>query len=303
MDRRSFLTWSAVSPVSVTAGALGRPRYRQSLPRRSSRPLPTGLRNLDYVLRGGLTPGAVTLLGATPGRGIVHPLTLSIIDHHLQREGRPVAFVTAYVSRDDLLWRLASMRAGVPCHISRHGLWQDDRQRRTYEETRQAIEESALHYESIRRLRTFDDLARSLRKVHVRHPLALVVIDDVGEFKDLRCAQVPERAAGNVGRAMQHLARAVEAPILAVHWFFSIARPGEWSDDPAICPPPDQVSLGHNIPMLEYCDAFLIVNRLPVEWWKDRRFTIDVSFHPRASTGDCSCHTIDASTWRVQEGA
>lgn len=303
MDRRSFLAWSAASPVSVAAGAVARRPYRQTVAAACGSPVATGLGNLDEVLGGGLTPGGVTLLGAPPRRGLVHPLTLSIIDHHLQCQGRPVVFVTASLSRGDVLWRLASMRAGVPSHVTRHERWENDEQRKGYEQALEAIEKSPLHYESIQRPRTLADLERSLRQVHRHHPLALVVIDDVGGLRDLRCAVAPEHAAARVGRRLQRLARATGAPILAVCWFAWVIQLGEWSEEWPEFLPPDERNLGPRMPIVDSCDAFLIASRLPIERRGYGRFSIDVSFHPLASKGHCSLHTIDAATWRVSEGA
>ena len=94
-----------------------------------------------------------------------------------------------------------------------------------------------------------------------------------------------------------------KAPILAVCWFAWVEQV---SDSPEGWPelvPPDARNLGSRMPILDGCEAFLIASRLPVHRWGHGRFTIDVSFHPLASTGHCSLHTIDIATWRVSEGA
>ena len=303
MDRRSFLAWSALSPVSVAAGLAKHRRYRQPAPHPSGDPVPTGLTYLDDILRGGLTPGSVTLVGVTPGRAMIHPLTLTILDHRLQHGDGPVGFATAFLSRQAVTHRLATIRSGVDSHVARRGLWRNERERTAYEQARRAAESSPLHYESIRRLRPLADLTRSLLELHRSHPLDLVVIDDVGGLKDLRCAEDRERAAADVGRRLRRLARSVGAPILAVCWFAWVTQLSPLSDDWPVFVPPGQTELGPMMPVLDFCDAFLVSSPLPLRDPRFPPFAINVSFHPRTSTGCSSCHTIDRLTWRLEDGA
>ena len=236
MNRRSFLAWPALSAVSVAGASVrGSGQYRQALPPNGD-PLPTGLANLDDILRGGLTPGALTLLGTTPEREIGECLALAIIDHHLRHCERPIAFVTGRLSREDVVRFLAASRSRVDRHRARRGLWKSEQDRKAYRTAHQAIEASALHYESIRRLRPLADVERCLRRVHRSHPLALVVIDDVTELKDMRCASDRERAAARVGRRLRDLARWMRVPVLAACPF---AWPTELTafPDPVYVPP------------------------------------------------------------------
>ena len=305
MDRRSFLAWSALSPVSVAAGIAKRRRYRQPLPRPGGSPVPTGLIDLDHVLRGGLTPSAVTLLGTTPEREIGECLALAVTDHHLRRSEGPVAFVTRRLSREDAVWLLAASRSGAGRHTARRGLWKSEEDRKAYEAAYEGIEASALHYESIRRLRPLADLERSLGRVHESHPLTLVVIDDVTGLKDMRCASDREMAAARVGRRLRDLARSIRVPVLAACPFAWLTQLNAVSDPDPLYVPPDQTNLGPLMPILDFCDAFLVASPLFLAR-QGRRYTridVRVEFHPRASTGSCSCHTIDHLTGRVHDGA
>ena len=306
MNRRSFLAWSALAPVSAVHGIVkpGGPYRQGGAARPSGIPVPTGLTNLDEILGGGLLPGELTLLAPTPGLEILGCLAVALLDHHLQRRPEPAALVTARWNRDVLVWYLAASRSGVHLHRARIGHWRNNQEREAYESAARAIESSPLHYESIQRLRFLDDVERSLRSVHESQPLAIVILDDIAQLRDIACSGSREEAAARVGRHLREMARSMRVPILAG---CPVAWATEWpSPTPDLMPgffPPSQQNLGPMVPILDHCDAVLFASEMPQLAKRESRIAIDVGFHPRASRGSSTCHTIDRLTGRITDGA
>jgi len=306
MDRRSFLAWSALAPVSAVHGIVkpGGPYRQGGAARPSGTPFSTGSPHLDAILGGGLMPGELTLLALTPGSEIMDFLAISILDHHLQRHPEPVALVTARWNRNVLIRRLATSRGGVDRPRASRPLWRSPREREAYEDAARSIRASAFHYESIQRLRFLDDVDRSLRSVHESHPLALVILDDLVELRDIACSESREEAAARVGRHLREMARSMCVPILAG---CPVAWATEWpADAPELTSgflPPSQRDLGPLVPILDHCHAALFASELPQLARREWRIRIDVAFHPRASRGSSTCHTIDRLSGRITDGA
>jgi hypothetical protein len=306
MNRRSFLAWSASAPLSA-ASVLIRPRgrYRQEgATPPSGVPIPTGMACLDEILGGGLVPGELTLLAQTPGSEIMDYLAVAILDHHLQRRPEPAALVTARWNRDVLISRIAASRSGVDRHRAWRGLWRNRQEREAYLNAARSVETSALHCESIQRLRTLADVEQSFRGVHEAHPLALVVMDDIAELRDIASSESREEGAARVGRHLHEMARSMSVPILAG---CSVAWATEWGPlSPELTRgflPLSQRDLGALVPILDHCDAALFASELPQLVKREWRVSIDVAFHPRASRGSSTCHTIDRGTGRITDGA
>jgi len=306
MDRRSFLAWSALAPVSAVHGIVkpGGPYRQGGAARPSGTPVSTGLTVLDEILGGGLLPGELTLLAPTPGLEILGCLAVALLDHHLQRRPEPAALVTARWNRDVLVHHLAASRSGVDRHRAWRGYWRNSLEREAYESAARSVESSALHYESIQRLRFLADVERSLRSVHESHPLAVVVLDDIVHLRDFACGKPQEETAARVGRHLREMARSMCVPILAG---CPVAWATEWpSPSPGITPgflPTSQTNLGPMVPILDHCDAALFASELPQLAKRDWRIRIDVAFHPRTSRGSSTCHTIDRRTGRISDGA
>lgn len=77
--------------------------------------IPTGLKELDDQLNGGLRPGHLVVVGARPGMGKT-ALSLSI-GANMGRAGNPVAMFSMEMPRREVLERLVSMQSRI--HLSR----------------------------------------------------------------------------------------------------------------------------------------------------------------------------------------
>jgi len=250
MDRRSFLAWTALAPVSAATEFAGlRRRYRQMAgPPFIGTPLPTGLKDLDDALRGGLTPSAVTLF-VSRDHAVVSDLALNIVNYHLQHSAGPVAYLDASRIREDVVTRLACIRSGTLNPDCELGMEQGPERLAAHAAARSAIEAEELHYEDLRRLRPIADVERSLRKVHEAHPLRLIVLDHVAALRDIQCAGTDQTAVAQAGRRLRGLARSLRVPILAC---CHVPR-GESGFRKQ--PPLRQADLGPLVPILDSCDA------------------------------------------------
>ena len=81
--------------------------------------IPTGLKNLDAILGGGLPMGGLVTLGAVSSTGKT-TLCLQIADH-IAASGRPVLFVTVEQGRHELVAK--SISRIVRCQPTRNGGW------------------------------------------------------------------------------------------------------------------------------------------------------------------------------------
>ncbi len=300
MNRRSFLALGTLCPVSAAARDL-KPQAAWptgSPPRRAL--VPTGLAGLDWALRGGLPGGGLTLLGSWHEINLA--VVLGITEKRLRHSGQPVALISAHYSRPDALWLLASQRVGVDRHKAARGLWDSEGQRAQYERAHEAIRASPLMYRSIERLTPVGELEQAVRHAHAGSPLGFVMIDGVEHLQEIECAWDRKRAARRVGRRLRTLARSINAPILAACGLTWCRAAGGWTA-PWSEGIRSQADLGPLVPLLRYCDCCLLGHGFPLEQARFLRLAIDVEFHPRASRGSNSCHTVDRLTGRITPGA
>jgi len=307
MDRRSFLALCGLGPLSV-AGKLNRPRgfYGQGPPDPpSATPISTGQSNLDEILGGGLMPGEVTLMAMIPSLPTFGALGFSAIGHHLRQRREPVAFAALGWNREAVVERLACARSGMPLHPGIRTHWGRGVDLRRHEAVTQQIESSGLHFETLHPRFATADVEQSLRRVHERHPFALVVIDDVVDLWELHWRRdASADAAASTGRQLKAIARSMRVPILAG------CPVREWRDSPPVpgtpmvgCQLPSQRDLGELAPILDHCDALLLEQVLPQFERGQFRFAIEIGFHPRVRRGCVSLHTMDLWACRVSEGA
>ncbi len=132
MNRRGFLSCSALAPLSAAAGLLRGRGYRQAgaVPP-TGRPLSTGLADLDSILGGGLPAAGVTLVLGQDSL-CAEELLLNVVERHLGKDAGPVAYVGAWYSRGYVVDRLAFVRGGLDRFARRRGLWPQGR--RTHSE-------------------------------------------------------------------------------------------------------------------------------------------------------------------------
>jgi hypothetical protein len=292
MNRRGFLSCSALAPLAAAAGLVRRGRYRQASEEPpSGRPLPTGLADLDAVLRGGLPAAGVTLI---LGRDSLcaEALLLNLAERHLHEDAAPVAYVSAWHSRERIVDRLAFVRSGLDRFAKRRGLWAA-RQENAFREARDQILRSQLHYEDARRLRSLSDVAASLSQVRRAHGLRLVVLDNAFWFAEGVGQEAPEAEAQAIGCGLRATAALLGVPLIAL-CPIPLAESDEGSQISL------QPALGQSAGILEHCAACLAVR---FEVIGSEGASVQVEFHTTASRGDVSFHSHDRGSGRISDWA
>jgi len=295
MDRRGFLSWSVRAPLSAVGELLRGPRCREAAGEGpAAAPLSTGLPVLDEILDGGLPGVGVTLL---LGRdtGCAEALLLNIVSRHLAPKAAPVAYVSAWHTRERIIDRLAYVRTGLDRFGKRRGRW-TSKDQGTFEAGREEILRSRLHFEDARRLRSLADVARSLLLVKRARGLGLVVVDDAPWFVEAAGTQEPGAAAEAVGAGLRDAAESLGIPVIAfcpVSW-------DKCSDDTGNSMQP---ALGPSAPLLRHCVACLAIRFQDAATWGKDRVAVAVEFHPTASRGSVSFHCYDQRSSRITDRA
>ncbi|MEU5980274.1 type II toxin-antitoxin system prevent-host-death family antitoxin [Streptomyces sp. NPDC047315] len=191
-------------PLTAAADVLSSARDMPSL----SFALPA----LDAVVQG-ISPGRLTLIAARPGAG-GSLLAVAAARHTALTEGRSVLYAASGPSQTDVVARVIASHAGVSYHAWRSG---------TLPEPEAAAAHLAQAALRERRDTLLIDDGRDLDATVISEvatdwgagPLALVVVDRLQHLPDEHLALSGDALPG-AARRLAHLARQIQAPVLAV---------------------------------------------------------------------------------------
>jgi replicative DNA helicase len=173
--------------------------------------IPTGLRDLDRRLNGGLRPGQLALLAARPGLGKTG-LALTMAYELGVRRGRSVGVVSLEMGRDELLQRLIAMHTGIDTRqVERRARQGDERVMDALGVLAGApiaIEDSAM-------LNVMDVRSKA-RRLASEGRLDLLIVD----YLQLLLAEAGGASrvdeVSRISRQLKLLARELECPVLAL---------------------------------------------------------------------------------------
>ena len=170
--------------------------------------VPTGLRQLDALLGGGLMKTGLYFLAGRPGMGKT-ALALAVAQH-AAAEGRETVFVSMEMSAEQLTARRAAALTGVDSAALLTGQLDEEQYRRVAEASR--VLAAAPLYVTAGRAWAPEALAAMLR---TRRGCGLVVVDHFSLFL------LPGRQAAHLeyaaaAHALKRLAQAADAPVLCL---------------------------------------------------------------------------------------
>ncbi|MDY5584277.1 MAG: replicative DNA helicase [Arcanobacterium sp.] len=175
--------------------------------------LPTGFADLDEKLNG-LRPGQMIIVAARPGMG-KSTLAMDICRHAAIKQGKPVAFFSLEMNRNELVQRALSAESGIFLNkLIRGDLNAQDWERVV--ETMTRIGESPLIVDDSPNL-TMTEIRAKARRLHQQNDIQLIVIDYLqlltsgGKLVESRQQEVSE-----FSRAIKLLAKELKIPIIAV---------------------------------------------------------------------------------------
>lgn len=173
---------------------------------------PTGLKDLDDKLNGGLRPGNVVVIAARPSMGKT-ALALSIGEHVATNEGLPVGVLSMEMPKPEVQNRRVSMRSGVPFHKILRPERMNDIEWGQMTAAVETLTQVPL-YVSDQTALTINQVRSKARALKRRHGLRVLVIDYIGlmEGTDRKANRATQ--LGEVSRGLKALAKELDMAIL-----------------------------------------------------------------------------------------
>ena len=187
-------------------------QYRQAVEQgRARQVVPTGYRDLDALLGGGMLASGMYTLAARPGMGKT-TLALNIADRVAQRVG-PVLFVSLEMDQEQITAKRISRCSGIPGNR----LLMDKLTEGEYQRMADAAAQLSRLPLTVNKApyATVDDVAMLARRVK---DLRLIVIDYIGKLSPPASARRKDRIEymTEISGAIKTLARMLHVPILAL---------------------------------------------------------------------------------------
>lgn len=173
---------------------------------------PTGLKDLDDKLNGGMRPGQVLVIAGRPSMGKT-ALALSIGEHVGIDQGKPVGVLSMEMPKIEVQNRRVSMTSNVPFHKILRPERMNDLEWGQMSAAVEALRQVPL-YVSDQTALTINQVRAKARALKRRHGLGLLVIDYIGlmEGTDRRANRATQ--LGEVSRGIKALAKELGVPVL-----------------------------------------------------------------------------------------
>ncbi|MFD0078494.1 replicative DNA helicase [Streptomyces sp. NPDC127166] len=175
--------------------------------------IPTGFTDLDS-LTGGFQPGQLIVVAARPAMG-TSTLVLDFLRSAAIKHNLPTALFSLESRRTEVSMRLLCAESRVALHHMRSGTMTDEdwtRLARRMPDVSQAplfVQDD--HYTG------FSDLRAHCRRLHARHGLRLVAIDDLQHLTyGTRRLSSRYEEISEIARCLKHLAMELEIPIITI---------------------------------------------------------------------------------------
>jgi len=174
--------------------------------------VPTGFLDLDDKTRG-LQNGELIVLAARPSVG-KSALALNIAEHVAVDSGRPVAFFSLEMSKEELALRLISSRGRVDGQALRKANVSAQQQRHIVQDVLTVLQEAPLYIDDTAGLRVIDLRAKARRLVQ-RHDIQLIIVDYL-QLMSAPGAESRQVEVASISRGLKALARELSLPVLAI---------------------------------------------------------------------------------------
>ncbi len=174
--------------------------------------LPTGFMDLDDKTRG-LHSGQLIILAARPSVG-KSALALNIAEHVAVDHGRPLAFFSLEMSKEELALRLVSSKGEVDGQDLRKGRVPTEKARHIAQHVLPVLRDTPLYIDDMSGLRVIDLRAKARRLIQ-RHDIELIVVDYL-QLMTAPGAESRQVEVASISRGLKALARELDVPVLAV---------------------------------------------------------------------------------------
>jgi replicative DNA helicase len=174
--------------------------------------LPTGFMDLDDKTRG-LQDGELIILAARPSVG-KSALALNVAEHVAVDHGRPLAFFSLEMSKEELAVRLISSRAEVDGQRLRKGELSARDGQHVVQDVLPVLSGAPLYIDDTAGLRVIDLRAKA-RRLLARHEIELILVDYL-QLMSAPGAESRQVEVASISRGLKALARELDIPVLAV---------------------------------------------------------------------------------------
>lgn len=173
---------------------------------------PTGLKDLDDMLNGGLRAGNVVVIAARPSMGKT-ALAMTIAEHVATNEGLPVGVLSMEMPKAEVQNRRVSMRSGVPFHKILRPERMNDIEWSQMSAAVETLSKVPL-YVSDQTALNINQVRAKARALKRRHGLRVLAVDYIGlmEGTDKRANRATQ--LGEVSRGLKALAKELGVAIL-----------------------------------------------------------------------------------------
>lgn len=212
-------------------------------------PIPTGLREVDEQLDGGIPPG-MTVIGARTSHG-KSAVALAIAEHASSLERGCVAYFSFEMTKEAIFYRLLSWRTGIAVADLRAG-----RLSRSQIHHVRAVNDTIcnleLYGQSTEGRMTADQVGRAVDDLMGRQKVALVIVDYIQILAAPRNVQIGTDAVRYASGSLQQLAYRSGVPVVVLS---QCNRDSEKSDRPRLHQLADSTALEND------ADCVMILHR------------------------------------------
>lgn len=171
---------------------------------------PTGRRDLDRILNGGLAPGQLVVVSGRTGHGKT-TLALDMIRSTALRDGRPVFFVSAEQVEEEITMRILFAEATVPLAGMRTGKISDEQWESLTGHATPLFDAPIFIDDSVQKL---TDITSEAHRLGADHDLGLIVVDGLNLLTSGEDANSRYEDVATMSRNLKHLARDLNVPVV-----------------------------------------------------------------------------------------
>ena len=177
--------------------------------------IPTGLKDLDQCLGGGLYEGDLIVVGARPGVG--KTTLLENLSNHIGQT-RKVLFCSGEMGVDGLSDRDVASVVGVPISTIRLGGYTPDLYNEITGRALEALRKLNIYHFEASHSNAFNtsNIYQAALQMQLRYGLDIIVVDYLGLLTD-KYGNTQNDRIGYITRVLKEMARTLRVPVLVAH--------------------------------------------------------------------------------------
>ncbi|NLY54476.1 MAG: replicative DNA helicase [Firmicutes bacterium] len=174
--------------------------------------LPTGFKELDE-LTSGLQPSDLIIIAARPSVGKT-AFSLNITQNVAIRQGKPVAFFSLEMSKDQLAMRMLCCEARVDGQKVRSGFL-DANDWAKISEASDILSEAPIFIDDTPAISVMEMRSKA-RRLKLEHDISLIVVDYLQLMRSRGRAESRQQEVAEITRSLKALARELQVPVIAL---------------------------------------------------------------------------------------